>query len=416
MSDKNLAENMKWSQWTPLKELSPEFFASGNKLKISMGGKANLYGKFLSEKNYVSSPMLIFEASFSCENVKNEEKSVFALLNFYDSEKTMLERSYVDIITTPDGKKLYRKLAAPENTAYAIVEIGMRWSAESAVEFNNISLREAASEPPRLVKIATTYMQQQDTPEENLQEMIKVIEKAGAANADVILLSELVYESYCKDPAKISQPIPGTLTDKIGEYAKKYNSYVIFSMNESDDGAIYNTAVIIGRDGKVCGKYRKIHLPLSEAEMGVTPGDTHRVFDLDFGRIGIIICYDQYFPENSRTLALMGAEIIFNPTQGEDEVVHRAMARTNGVYVVVSGFHSGKHSRIINPLGEVISYVESKEAGYAAEQIDLNNRHFVRWMSVGAANGELRSLFQKEREINTYGNIGKEAHKILTRG
>jgi len=409
----NLAENIRWTQWSPREELSPEFFSSGGKLKISMGGKANLYGKFLSEEIYLSSPSLVFEASFSCANVRNEEKSIFAMLNFYDSKRVLLERDYADIIAGPDGKKkLYRKLDAPENAEYVIIEIGMRWAAEAAAEFGNISLKEMAGEPPRLVKIATTYQEQQDTPEENLREMIKVIEQAGAAGADVILLSELVYESYYENPVKLAQPVPGILTDTIGEYAKKYNAYVIFSMNESDGGAIYNTAVIIGRNGKICGKYRKIHLPLSEAESGVTPGDAHRVFDLDFGRVGLIICYDQYFPENSRTLALMGAEIIFNPTQGEDEVVQRAMARTNGVYVVVSGFQGGQSSRIINPLGEVMACVEGSGAGYAAEQVDLNKRHFVYWMSIGAGNGELRSLFQKEREISAYDNISKEAHKL----
>jgi len=412
MNKQNLAEKVKWTEWSPLEILSPEFSKSDGKLTISMSDKANLYGKFVSERIDVNSPMLIFEAAFSCENVKNEEKSIFAMLSFYDSEQTPLERDYVDIVTGSGGKKLYRKLDIPENAAYVMIEIGVRWAARAVVAFSEISLKEAESEPPRLVKIATTYQEQQDTPEENLQEMIRGIEQAGAANVDVILLSEFVYESYCGDPIKLAQPIPGPLTDKIGEYARKYQTYIIFSMSERDDGVIYNTAVIIGRDGKICGKYRKIHLPLAEAEMGITPGDEHLVFDLDFGRIGIIVCYDQYFPENSRTLALMGAEMIFNPTQGEDEVVQRAIARTNGVYVVVSGFHDESYSRIINPLGEVINRVESKEARYAASQIDLNERHFVSWMSIGEGKGELRSLFQKEREISTYDKIRKEAHKL----
>ena len=197
-----------------------------------------------------------------------------------------------------------------------------------------------------------------------------------------------------------------------GEYARKYNAYVIFSMNELDGGVIYNTAVIIGRGGKVCGKYRKIHLPLNEAEMGVTPGDEHRIFDLDFGRIGIIICYDQYFPEISRTLALMGAEIIFIPTMGEDEVVQRAIARTNGVHVIVSGYTGAVSSRIINPLGEIANFVPDKDTAYATEQIDLNKRYFTYWMSVGAANGETKVLFQKERMTDTYGYIDKESYKV----
>lgn len=412
MKNNNLIEKLTWTQWCPRKEQSPEFFSSSDQLKISMGNQSHLYGKFLSEDILVKSPTLIFNASFSCKHVENEEKCIFAMLSFYDSKRVPLERDYMDIVISPAGKNLYRKLAVPENAMYVVIEIGMRWSAKGVVEFNHISLEEAESESRGMVKIATTYQVQQDNPEANLQEMIKTIEKVGAENTDVILLSELAYEGYCDEPIKLAQPIPGTLTDKMGEYAKKYQTYVIFSMIELDDGIIYNTAVIIGRDGKVCGKYRKIHLPLNEAEMGVTPGDAHHVFDLDFGKIGIIICYDQYFPENSRTLALMGAEIIFNPTQGEDEVVQRAIARTNGVHVVVSGFHSAEHSRIINPLGEVTHFIDNQEARYTMKQIDLNKRYFVSWMSIGEGNGELRSLFQKERDISTYDHISKEAHQL----
>lgn len=412
MDNKNLLENVKWTAWFPRKELSPEFAVADNngndKLSISMGDDINLYGKFLSSEIYIDSPMIIFEASFSCQNAVNQEKCIFAMISFYNSEKVLLERDYADIIDS----KLYRKLDAPENAAYLILELGVRWCANAVVEFENISLKPAESEPPRLVKIATTYQDQQDTPGENLQDMIRVISKAGESNPDVILLSELVYESYYKDPIKLAQPVPGVLTEKIGEYAKKYNTYIIFSMNEQDGDIIYNTAVIIGRDGKVCGKYRKIHLPLSEAESGTSPGDTHGIFDLDFGRIGVIICYDQMFLESSRTLALMGAEIIFIPTMGEDEILHKAIARSNGVYVTVSGYAGAKSSRIANPLGEVINCVQSKEASYAVEQIDLNKRHFVYWMSIGAGNGELNSLFQKERAINTYDNLNKETHKL----
>jgi predicted amidohydrolase len=409
---KNLLENIKWTEWSPRKELSPEFITGNDKLSIKMGDSATLYGKFLSDAVYIDSPVVIFEASFSCGNVKNEEKCIFAMISFYNGEKVLLERDYADIITGADGKKLYRKLDAPENSAYLILEIGVRWCAGAVVEFEHITLKTAESGAPRLVRIATTYQEQHDTPEENLQDMIDVINKAGEVRPDVVLLSELVYESYYKDRMKLAQPVPGPLTEKIGEYAAKHNTYVIFSMNELAGDIIYNTAVIIGRDGKVCGKYRKIHLPLNEAEDGTSPGDMPGIFDLDFGRIGIIICYDQMFPESSRTLALMGAEVIFNPTTGEDPILQQAIARSNGIYHVVSGYGGAKSSRIINPLGEILNCVQSKEAAYAVEEIDLNKRHFVYWMSVGPGNGELNSLFKKERAVNTYDSINKEAHKI----
>ena len=396
-----------WGWWSPREELSPEFFINGNKLKISANNNQYVYGKFISGEIPVSdSSVIVFEVSYSCKNVTNEEKSIFAMINFYNGEKILLERSYAENKT----KKLYRRLDVPENAEYITLEIGVRWQSEASVEFDNIVLEFANEKTQRLVKIATAYKDPCNTFAENLDGMIDIINKAGKSSPDVILLSELVYET-CHDAdftlEEKAQEIPGPLTNKIGEYAKKYNAYIIFSMNEKEDGAIYNTAVIIDRNGKVCGKYRKIHLPLFEAEWGTSPGDSHGVFDLDFGRIGVIICYDQMFPESSRTLALMGAEIIFLPTQGEDEVVQRAIARTNGVHVVVSGYQSPSCSRIINPLGEITNFVPDKDTAYAAEQIDLNKRFFTYWMSVGPANGEPKVLFQKERMTETYGYIDK---------
>ena len=403
--------NIKWTSWIPREGLSPEFIVNDDNgsLSICMGDAPVLYGKFLSDKIDIDSQMIVFEASFSDQNVVNQEKCIFAMISFYDSENVMLARDYADIT---GGNKLYRKLNAPETAAYAILELGARWCPNAVVEFKNISLKPAGNYAPRLVNIATTYQIQQDSPAKNLEVMIDVINKAGESNPDVILLSELVYESHLNMTAELAQPIPGSLTGAIGEYAKKYNSYIIFTMNEKDNGAIYNTGVVIGRDGKVCGKYRKVHLPLSEAEAGTSPGDRHGIFELDFGKIGIIICYDQFFLEMSRTLALMGAEIIFIPTMGEDEIIHKAIARANGVYVTVSGYDGAKSSRIVNPLGEIVSHVQSTEAAYVTEEIDLNKRFFVHWMSIGNGKGETRSLYQKERAINTYDNISKEAHKI----
>ena len=411
------ANHIHWSPWAPRENLSPEFKLESGKLHISTGNNPNVYGKFISgEIDIVNFPAVSFEAEYRCENVKNEEQSVFAMINFYDDKKVLLERDYADISEKDGEKKLHRKLDTPLGAAYVTCELGARYCPDSTIEFCDISLEgieEAIA--PRLVRIATTYKEPKDTLEQNLSDMIDVIDKAGKSNPDLILLSELVYETSYNSPTPLeekAQPIPGPLTDTIGEYAKKYNAYIVFSMNENTGEAIYNTAVIIGRDGKICGKYQKTHLPLNEAEGGTSPGKSPAVFDLDFGRVGILICYDQMFPENARTLALMGAELILLPTMGEEEILQRAIARFNGTYLAVSGYAGPASSRIIDPLGEIICCVPDKECAYAAEEIDLSKRFFVYWMSVGAANGETRSLFIKERMTDTYGAITKEHHDI----
>ena len=87
----NLLENVKWTEWSPRKELSPEFFIDGDKLSIKTSDNIALYGKFLSSEVYINSPVVIFEAGFSCGNVENEEKCIFAMINFYNSEKKLLK-------------------------------------------------------------------------------------------------------------------------------------------------------------------------------------------------------------------------------------------------------------------------------------------------------------------------------------
>jgi len=413
MGNKNLLENAEWTAWSPRKELTPEFAIEENKLSINTGENPYAYGKFISGEIDISGARaLIFETSFCCRNVNAAENNIFAMVSFYNADKKMLERDYADI--TGPGK-LRRKLNAPENAGYAIIEIGARWSKGAFAEFYGMSLTAAETEPPRAAKIATTFRRPCETLEQNLKSITGAIDKAGESDPDVILLSELVYETcYNGDTAldEKAQAIPGELTGIIGGYAKKYNAYIIFTMNEKENGIIYNTAVIIDRGGAVCGKYRKTHLPLAEAESGASPGNGLRVFDLDFGRVGVIICYDQYFPENSRTLALMGAEVIFIPTMGEDETVHKAIARTNGVWVVVSGYAGAASSRIINPLGETINFVQNEDAAYAAETLDLNKRFFTYWMSVGDGNGEPRDLFVKERMTGVYGAIGLDSFEL----
>ena len=406
MENENLLKQVKWKEWFPRKELKPNFFTdSMGNIGVNTDDNIYAFGKWISESISVSDCRgILFAADYCADKIKSEEKNIFAMLSFYDENNVLLERDYAFI--NVDAKKICRKLNPPEKSAFVKIELGIRDCSNASVTWKNISLQMIEKMPERNVKIATTYMKPAYNLQKNLDLMIDVIDKAGKDNPDVILLSETVYESFTGlEVDEVSQPIPGHLTDKIGEYAKKYNAYIIWSMNEKDGDIVYNTAVIIGRDGKVCGKYRKTHLPLTEVEMGVSQGNVYDVFELDFGKIGILICYDQMFPENARILSRMGAEIIFIPTQGEDEILQRAIARANGLYTVVSGYHGAKSSRIIDPLGEVVTFVPDEETGYTVEQIDLNQRFFVYWMSIGPGNGETKVLFERERRPDMYDDI-----------
>jgi predicted amidohydrolase len=175
---------------------------------------------------------------------------------------------------------------------------------------------------------------------------------------------------------------------------------------EREGSLIYNTAILIDRQGNVAGKYRKVHLPQTEVEGGLTPGEEYPVFKTDFGTIGIEICYDNFFPEEAKSLMLNGAEIILLPIWGdirgndyEWDIVARARAIDNSAFLVAS-MYDGKGSLISDPNGRILQNSDKSE-GLITAVIDLNNRTFERYLSVKAF-GEWRNLMPQERRGDTY--------------
>jgi predicted amidohydrolase len=113
--------------------------------------------------------------------------------------------------------------------------------------------------------------------------------------------------------------------------AVKHDLYIVAGLLEREGPAIYNVAVLISPDGKVIGKYRKVTLPRGEIEAGITPGRDYPVFETRFGKVGMMICYDGFFPEVARALAIQGAEVIVWPVWGCNPLLASARACENHV-------------------------------------------------------------------------------------
>jgi len=209
----------------------------------------------------------------------------------------------------------------------------------------------------------------------NIDNVIKLLNVAGERKSDIALTTEDIKGIYSlimdierpellKEFAEI---IPGPLTDKFGEIAKKYNMYIITSFIEKDNNNLYNSAVLINRKGKIEGVYRKVQLPVPESWV-LTPGNDFPIFKTDFANIGIAICYDMIFPEIIRILSLNGADMIFIPTGGygwtEDlgESMLKVRAADNMVWIAMAKsstlFGAGR-SAVVNPLGQIVA-----DAGY----------------------------------------------------
>ena len=214
------------------------------------------------------------------------------------------------------------------------------------------------------------------------------------------------------DESEIYETDEGIYCTMMRKKAKEYSCFLLFTFHEICNGKRYNTAILLDRNGDIAGRYRKTHLTIAEYEMGLTPGDELLVFDTEIGKIGILICYDGYFPEPARILALKGAELILVSTAGD--AAHRMVARAmeNGVYVAVScvcnsnvnGLYPNK---IINPKGEILAQT-IEDFSYAAAEIDLSEKKYINWLSVGPCDGEPKNVYAHERQTDFYGVLQNE--------
>ena len=198
-------------------------------------------------------------------------------------------------------------------------------------------------------------------PDANVQKAVQRIREAGRNGAQIICLPELFRTQYfCQreDPVlfDLAETIPGPTTEAVSKAAVEAGAVVVTSIFEKRARGLYhNTAVLIGSDGEIKGLYRKMHIPddpLYYEKYYFTPGDLgFKAFDTDVGRIGTLVCWDQWYPEGARLTALQGAQVLFYPTAigwhpAEKErygaaqhdawrTIQRAHAIANGVFVAV---------------------------------------------------------------------------------
>lgn len=247
--------------------------------------------------------------------------------------------------------------------------------------------------------------------EANISRAIKGIREAAAIGAEIVCLQELFASLYfCNiedyNNFSLAEEIPGSTTERLQQLASELNVVIIASLFEKRAHGLYhNTAVVIDADGSILGKYRKNHIPDDPGfyeKFYFTPGDTgYAVFTTRYAKIGVLVCWDQWYPEAARITALMGAEIIFYPTaigwalsQTDDvnkqqfnawQTIQCAHAIANGVFVVAvnrTGIESGMRfwggSFICNPFGVKLYEAAHDKEEIAVTELDLSEIDFYR--------------------------------------
>ncbi|MEX0686049.1 MAG: carbon-nitrogen hydrolase [Balneolales bacterium] len=279
--------------------------------------------------------------------------------------------------------------------------------------------------PEEPIKIALLQTSAKSSKEENLHRMGSLISEAAENGANIICLQELFLSTYfCQtiDDAnfRLSEAVPGPTTDKLSVLAKKLGVVLTVPIFERHaPGIYYNTVAVLDADGAYLGKYRKMHIPEDPGfheKYYFTPGDLgYKVFKTLFGNIGVLICYDQWFPEAARQTALQGADILIYPTAigslpYENETVEQeyltawktiqqSHAIANGCFVATTnrtGIENDidfwGHSFICSPIGKILSEAGSgEEIVYADCDISSIEKHRQTWP------------FFRDRRIDSYG-------------
>jgi predicted amidohydrolase len=371
----------------------------------------NCHGRAVQTVAVTGGKSYLFSARFRTDKVKSVNKSVMIRIRWL-KEKEMVGYNFIyDITEENKGWFLAsEKIRAIPGATSAEISLEFRWTT-GTVWWDDISLENCPDEAPRNITVGTVYFRPPGpTVEKNISLMSDLLDEAGKAGCTIVCLPE--GWPTCNTGLGMtkveSNTLGGSASVMMSQKAKQYGMYIVSGLYSWSGDTLKNVAALYGRQGKIEAVYEKVHLPDAETEQGAVPGNSLPVFTTDFGRIGILICWDNAFPEVSRILALNGAEILFCPVWGDVrgtdlwKITPRIRAADNGVYFVTSIFDG--HSLIVNPAGDILG--ESGTQGtLITANIDLNFNPPWDWIG-NAGRGVWKSTWRKDRRSDIFGTLG----------
>jgi len=374
-----------WDLVTPNKVLAPHFelkkganhkqtlMASGNG-RLECFGYARYPVKLEANKSYR------MKVKLRVEGIEDLNRHVVHSVNgtgFNDGITTLYHKQGDLII----GEN---RFPGPKTATDCEIRLYYRFSPKGKVFWDEVALEECEPIPPRLVKIACGWGKG------DMESWSQWLDSAGRKHVDIALLTESFNN---KHTAEEGEPLDGPAGALMKQKAQQWKMYVTGTFYEKRDDLVFNSAPLFDRKGKLVGIYEKGQLFDPEEHIGITPGKDYPVFATDFGKVGIITCYDSWFPETTRLLAYKGAELVVLPNAGYCMDLMPARAADNGVCIAVSsencpaGVWDSGGALAGEKSPTPTRYVESSICGYEKDEknrllvvtVDLSKRFSPHW-------------------------------------
>jgi predicted amidohydrolase len=378
-----------WTRWAPREEVAPKTWVDpdrsrtgGGSLAISGASNPGAYGGWDRVVPDVEpGSWYRVTAYYQAQGLDQERQEALLRLAWRRSDgKTAGRPDYAyDLTREGAWTRLIVEAPAPPDASAAVVELRLGFAPQGSVWWDDISFETIAAPAARPVRVSSVNLRPRETysKEKSLDAFAAIVEREVAADTDIILLPEgVTVVGTGKSYAEVAAPVPGPDTEFLGRLAREKNAYLVAGVYEREGSLVYNTSVLLDREGKLVGKYRKVYLPREEIEGGITPGDDYPTFATDFGRVGMMICWDVQYADPARALALRGAELLLMPIWGGNETLAAARAIENHVFLAASGYDHPTY--VMDPMGEMLARAE--EGAVANATIDLSKRYEWPWL------------------------------------